>query len=69
VPDRTATLLGVAELNLAEQRFAAYLDQYGYGWKHEPDYQVELGLAGRLETKPDFFIERGGHRAVAEGRT
>lgn len=58
----------MAELNEAEQRFAAYLDDHGYAWKHEPDYQAELGLAAPLATKPDFLIERGGHRAVAEVR-
>ena len=40
--------------NLAEQRFTACLDEHGYAWKHEPDYQAELGLPRRLETKPDF---------------
>lgn len=58
----------MAELNHAEQRFAAYLNEYGYAWKHEPDYQRELGLPDRLETKPDFLIERAGSRAVAEVR-
>jgi len=58
----------MAELNESEQRFAAYLDEHGYLWQHEPDYQAELGLATRLKTKPDFLIERGGHRAVAEVR-
>src|SRR4051794_7893285 len=58
----------MAHQNEAELRFAAYLDEYGYSWKHEPDYQAELGLPRRLETKPDFLIERDGHRAVAEVR-
>ena len=58
----------MSALNEGERRFAAYLDEYGYSWKHEPDYQAELGLAGSLETKPDFLVERGGHRTVAEVR-
>jgi hypothetical protein len=58
----------VTQLNPAEQRFATYLDEYGYSWKHEPDYQAELKLAERLATTPDFLIERGGDRAVAEVR-
>ena len=58
----------MAQLNKAEQRFAAYLDDYGFGWKYEPDYQEELGLPQRLVTTPDFLIERDGHRAVAEVR-
>jgi hypothetical protein len=58
----------MSALNEDERRFAAYLDEYGYSWKHEPNYQAELGLAGSLETKPDFLVERGGHRTVAEVR-
>jgi hypothetical protein len=29
-------------VNEAEQRLAAYLNDHGYSWKHEPDYQAEL---------------------------
>jgi hypothetical protein len=58
----------VSELNPAEQRFTAYLTEHGYRWQHEPDYQIELGLAERPETNPDFLIERNGGRAVAEVR-
>jgi hypothetical protein len=58
----------MVELNQAELRFAAYLDDHAYTWKHEPDYQAELGLPARLETKPDFLLERSGSRAVAEVR-
>lgn len=58
----------MADLNEAEHLFAAYLDDHSYAWKHEPDYQAELGLAAPLATKPDFLIERGGHGAVAEVR-
>jgi hypothetical protein len=54
--------------NLAEERFAAYLNEHGYAWKHEPDYQAELGLPKRLETRPDFLIARDGQRAVGEVR-
>ena len=58
----------MTELNPAEQRFAAYLDEHGYSWKHEPDYKAELALGERLATKPDFLVEREGQRAVAEVR-
>lgn len=58
----------MGDLNEAELRFAAYLDEHGYTWKHEPDYQAELELPAPLTTKPDFLIDRGGHRAVGEVR-
>jgi hypothetical protein len=58
----------VTQLNPAEQRFAAYLEDHGYSWKHEPDYQAELELDERPATTPDFLIERGRKRAVAEVR-
>ncbi|MGZ6576338.1 MAG: hypothetical protein ACXVHJ_35780, partial [Solirubrobacteraceae bacterium] len=58
----------MTELNPGERRFAAYLDEHGYSWKHEPDYQVELGLGYSLATKPDFLVEREDQRAVAEVR-
>jgi hypothetical protein len=58
----------VGALNEAEQRFVAYLEDHGYAWKHEPDYQAELELPQPLTTKPDFLIERGGSRAVGEVR-
>jgi hypothetical protein len=58
----------MSELNDAEQRFADYLDAHGYTWSHEPDYQTELGLPTRLETRPDFLIARAGSRAVGEVR-
>jgi hypothetical protein len=44
------------------------MDDHGYAWKHEPEYQAELGLAAPLPTKPDFLIERDGARGVAEVR-
>ena len=68
----SATLSAVTQLNPKEQRFATYLDEYGYSWKHEPDYQAELKLAERLATTPDFLIERwrrprrGGSAAVRD---
>jgi hypothetical protein len=49
--------MDMAEQNEAELRFATYLDDYGYSWKHEPDYQAEVGLPKRLETRPDFLID------------
>jgi hypothetical protein len=58
----------VTELNPGERRFAAYLDEQGYSWKHEPDYRVELALTRPPATKPDFLLERDGQRAVAEVR-
>ena len=58
----------MSQPNPAEQRFTAYLDDHGYRWQHEPDYQIELGLAERPETKPDFLVECHGGRAVAEVR-
>lgn len=64
----SARLLYVTELNPGERRFTAYLDEHGYAWKHEPDYQVELGLGYSLATKPDFLVEREDQRAVAEVR-
>jgi hypothetical protein len=42
-----------AQMNEAEQRFAAYLRCHGYTWSHEPDYQAEFGLEEPLVTKPD----------------
>ena len=64
----SARLLYVTGLNPGERRFAAYLDEHGYSWKHEPDYQVELGLGYSLATKPDFLVEGEDQRAVAEVR-
>jgi hypothetical protein len=58
----------MGDLNEAEQRFAAYLNEHGYTWKHEPDYHVELAVPAPLATTPDFLIERNGSRAVAEVR-
>jgi hypothetical protein len=55
-------------MNEAEKRFAAYLDSHGYHWKHEPDYQLELGLQAPLATRPDFLITSGGTRTVGEVR-
>jgi hypothetical protein len=58
----------VVDLNPAELRFANYLEEHGYAWSHEPDYETELGLAAPVLTRPDFLIARDGCRAVAEVR-
>jgi hypothetical protein len=55
-------------LNEAEERFAAYLDEFDYTWSHEPDYQAEFLLPGPQLTRPDFLVERDGMRVVAEVR-
>jgi hypothetical protein len=55
-------------LNEAELRLTSYLESHGYRWEHEPQYESVLGLAAAPTTNPDFLIERGDHRAVAEVR-
>ena len=59
----------VTETDRASDRFAAYLDEHDYSWKHEPDYQGRTrDWVIPLATKPDFLVEREDQRAVAEVR-
>jgi hypothetical protein len=55
-------------LTESEQRFVDYLESHAYYWRHEPDYQQELGMALPPETRPDFLVSKDDGPLVCELR-